>query len=101
MEPEVLEKATRRDVKEFQVQVAARLLFDCERQIKEEHKRQASRVNQNVDLQIARYKREIQEEEQSIILERRKWLMDRIVAQLPSATFFFWGGGTGEGKVSL
>ncbi|CAJ1457322.1 unnamed protein product [Effrenium voratum] len=79
LEPEVLEKATRRDVKEFQVQVAARLLFDCERQIKEEHKRQASRVNQNVDLQIARYKREIQEEEQSIILERRKWLMDRIV----------------------
>jgi len=86
LETEMVEKAVQQDLQEYEVQIASRLLSDSERQISEEHQRQASRVNQDVAVELAKYKLQVAEEDQAIVQDRQKWVMNRIVCLQANGT---------------
>ncbi|CAE7907103.1 unnamed protein product, partial [Symbiodinium necroappetens] len=86
LETEMVEKAVQQDLQEYEVQLASRLLSDSERQISEEHQRQASRVNQDVAVELAKYKLQVAEEDQAIVQDRQKWVMNRIVCLQANGT---------------
>lgn len=73
------------DIAEYEVQVSTRLLADCEYHLSEERKQMANQVKTDVAVDIARYKRQLQEEEQSILHGRRKWLTERLIVLQASA----------------
>ncbi|CAE7565310.1 unnamed protein product [Symbiodinium sp. CCMP2456] len=86
LETEMVEKAVQQDLQEYEVQLASRLLSDSERQISEEHQRQASRVNQDVAVELAKYKLQVAEEDQAMVQDRQKWVMNRIVCLQANGT---------------
>ncbi|CAE7194747.1 unnamed protein product, partial [Symbiodinium pilosum] len=79
LETDLVEKVVQQDLQEFEVQLASRLLSESERQITEEHQRQASRVNEDVAKQLEQYRRQVAEEDQATVRDRHKWVMSRIV----------------------
>jgi hypothetical protein len=79
IETEAVATAMERDLKEYEAQVRARLLSDCEYHLCEERKQLGSQVDDEVTLHIDKYKRQVLEEEFAAVKERRKFLTERLV----------------------
>jgi hypothetical protein len=79
IEKDAVASALERDLKEYEMQVRARLLSDCEYHLCEERKQLGTQVDDEVELHIAKYKRQVLEEEFAAVKERRKFLTERLV----------------------
>eukprot|EP00930_Biecheleria_cincta_P065784 TRINITY_DN5168_c0_g1_i2.p1 TRINITY_DN5168_c0_g1~~TRINITY_DN5168_c0_g1_i2.p1 ORF type:complete len:1176 (+),score=284.16 TRINITY_DN5168_c0_g1_i2:28-3555(+) len=79
LEGDMVKKIIEQDIQEFKLQVSARMLSDCERQVNEERKQLVGQVSDSTAGHVAQYRRRLQEEEQAVLMERRKWVMNKIV----------------------
>lgn len=79
LDSDAIARIVEREFKEYGSQVSTRLLAECEYHICEERKQLLAQVDNDVDIFVAKRKHEIEEEEQVIVKDRRKWLTDRIV----------------------
>jgi hypothetical protein len=79
LEVDLVDKAIREDIREYELQISARLLSESERQINESRNELVSQVSEDVAKHVERYRHQLAEEEQVVVRERRKWLMNRLV----------------------
>lgn len=79
VEKNAVDTSIERDIREYETQVRARLLSDCEYHLCEERKQLGTQVDDEVSLHIAKYKRQVLEEEFVAVKERRKFLTERLV----------------------
>jgi len=79
LEGDALAEVVKQDLNEFETQISTRLLADQEYQLCEERKKLVGQVSEEVELHLATYRRQMEDEEQAIVRERRKWLTDRLV----------------------
>lgn len=79
LEEDLVEKAIQEDIIEYKLQISARLLSESERQINESRKEFISQVSEDVTKYVERYRHQLAEEEQVVVRERRKWLMNRLI----------------------
>lgn len=79
LEGEMVTQAVQQDLKEFECQMATRLLSDSELSLNEQRKQIVSQVDEDVSHHVAQYRRQLKEEEQAVVKERRKFIMNRIV----------------------
>lgn len=79
LEAEEVEKAVSQDIAEYKLQIASRLLADTEYHVCEERKQMMEQVDSEVADHMRAYKRQVDEQEQGLAKDRRKWLTDRLV----------------------
>jgi len=79
LEGDMIRQVVQQDLDEYQMQVSTRLLADQEHQICEERKKLVGQVGEEVTMHVETFRRQIEEEAQAIVTERRKWLTDRLV----------------------
>jgi len=75
----MVRKIIEQDIHEYKLQVSAKMLSDCEHQVNEERKQLVGQISESTAGHVAQYRRGLQEEEQSVLIERRKWVMNKIV----------------------
>ncbi|CAE8681053.1 unnamed protein product [Polarella glacialis] len=86
LESSMVEKAVAQDIQEYELQIATRLFSDCEHHVNAERKQLASQVAEDVANHVASYRNQLQDEEQAVVRERRKWLMNRLVVLQANGT---------------
>lgn len=79
LEEDLVDKAIQEDIREYELQISARLLSESERQINESRHELVSQVSEDVIKHVEQYRHQLAEEEQVVVRERRKWLMNRLV----------------------
>jgi len=79
LDSDEIARIVEREFKEYGSQISTRLLAECEYHICEERKQLIAQVDHDVDMFVAKRKQDMEEEEQVIVKDRRKWLTDRIV----------------------
>jgi hypothetical protein len=79
LESDQVSQAVKQDLDEFELQISTRLLADSEHHFCEERKQLARQVGEEVTVHVATYRRQVEEEEQAAVLERRKWVTERLI----------------------
>lgn len=77
LESDQVAQAVQQDLKEYELQVSTRLLADCEASVCEERRQLMVEVGNEVADLTQTCRHDIEEEEQAVLKERRKWLTDR------------------------
>lgn len=79
LEGDMVSQVIQQDLAEYELRISSRLLADTEHRVCEQRKLLSSQVGSEVTLHVAVYRRTLQEQEQVIVRERRKWLTDKLV----------------------
>lgn len=79
LEADLVAKAAKQDLSEFEMQMSTHLLGETEQSVAELRSQLSEQVHEQVSMHQAVYQRKIEGEEQKIVKERRKWLTERLV----------------------